>query len=347
MTEITIRTTGTAGRITLSRPKALNALTPDMSAAIEAALTTWRDDPEVKLVVIDAVGDAAFCAGGDIAAIYARGTAGDPGFAQGFWRQEYRMNALIAHYPKPVISLMQGFTMGGGVGVGCHARHRIVGDSSKIAMPECAIGLIPDVGGTWLLGQGPGRVGAYLGLTGERMGAADAIYVGFADHYVPEEKWPDLISALETEGNVDAISRMATAPGESGLRAARAEIDHCFSASTLAEICATLDAHDSDFARAARKKIDRNAPLAMACALALQNMVPSFADVRDALIMEYRATHRGMEQGDFLEGIRALIIDKDRNPRWTHAGPEAVTAEDIDTMLAPLGAAELTLEELA
>ena len=186
MSDISIRIAGVAGRITLTRPKALNAVTYQMVTAIHAALEVWRDDPSVKLVIIDAEGEKAFSAGGDIAELYETGQSGDFSFGQTFWRDEYRMNAALHDYPKPVISFLQGFTMGGGMGVGCHGSHRIVGESSQVAMPECGIGLVPDVGGSMILANAPGASGAYLGLTGARMGAADAIYAGFADTYIPE-----------------------------------------------------------------------------------------------------------------------------------------------------------------
>jgi len=186
MSDLLLRIEGHAGRATLNRPAALNALTYDMANALEAALDQWRDDPLVQLVVIDAVGPRAFCAGGDIADLYATGKAGDVAFGQRFWADEYRLNAKLSEYPKPIVTLMQGFTMGGGVGVGCHASHRIVGESAQISMPECGIGLVPDVGGSRLLARAPGRMGAYLGLTTARMGPGCAIRAGFADHFVPE-----------------------------------------------------------------------------------------------------------------------------------------------------------------
>src|SRR6056297_2638543 len=184
--EIHIRREGRAGRITLTRPKAMNALSYDMCLAIEDALDNWATDDSVDLLMIDAEGDRAFCAGGDIQKLYQTGRAGDFAYGRRFWRDEYRMNARLAEYPKPVVSLMQGFTMGGGVGVGCHDSHRVVGASTRIAMPECGIGLIPDVGGTRLLANAPGRLGEFIGLTGHRLGPGDAIVAGFADHYLPE-----------------------------------------------------------------------------------------------------------------------------------------------------------------
>ncbi|MEF9605387.1 enoyl-CoA hydratase/isomerase family protein, partial [Paracoccus sp. PXZ] len=189
-----------------NRPQALNALSHEMALAIDAALQEWRDDPEVALVVIDAAGERAFCSGGDIAAVYRAGLAGDHRVGRDFFRDEYRMNARIKDYPKPIVAFMQGFVMGGGVGVGGHAGHRIVGDSTRIAMPETGIGLIPDVGGSWLLGHAPGHVGEYLGLTGARMGPGDAIFAGFADAYIPEAEWPALIERLAETGDVAAIA---------------------------------------------------------------------------------------------------------------------------------------------
>ncbi|KAG1715493.1 3-hydroxyisobutyryl-CoA hydrolase, mitochondrial [Nymphon striatum] len=185
MNDVIIKTTGPAGRITMNRPSALNAMTYDMCMAIDAALRTWRDDPAIKLVVIDAAGDKAFCAGGDIAELYDNGTKGNFAYGQKFWRDEYRLNLMLHEYPKPVVSFLQGFTMGGGVGVGCHGSHRIVGDTSQIAMPECGIGLVPDVGGSFLLARAPGRLGEYLGLTTARMNADDAIHVGFRRSLYP------------------------------------------------------------------------------------------------------------------------------------------------------------------
>ena len=190
MSDILIRKIGRAGRITLNRPDALNALTYAMIHDIEAALDAWRDDDEVALVVIDAAGEKAFSAGGDIAEMYRTGTAGDFAYGRTFWADEYRVNAKIAEYPKPYVAFMQGFTMGGGVGVSCHGSHRVVGESSRIAMPECGIGLIPDVGGSFLLARAPGRLGEYLGTTGTRMGPGDAIFAGFADLFIPEAAGP-------------------------------------------------------------------------------------------------------------------------------------------------------------
>ncbi len=343
--DIIIRAQGRAGRITLNRPRALNALSYDMCLAIDAALRQWRDDPDVALVIIDAAGDRAFCAGGDIQEMYDTGTQGDYSYGRRFWTDEYRMNASIARFPKPYVALMQGFTMGGGVGVGCHGSHRIVGDSSQIAMPECGIGLVPDVGGSLLLARAPGHLGEYLALTAARMNADDAIHTGFADSYVPESMWPDLVAELEKTGNPDVITKYAAPPPAGTLRDAQAEIDRLFAAPTLAEIWAAVSTADSDLARKAARAIARNSPLSMAVTLQmLHNLRKGNADIAEALAQEYRFTARSMEHGDFLEGIRAAIIDKDRNPQWRHGAPDAVDTDEAAALLAPLGDMELNLQ---
>lgn len=344
MTEdLHVRTEGRAGRITLARPRALNAMTYAMCTRIEAALDGWRDDPEVALVILDAEGDKAFCAGGDIAELYATGTAGDYEYGRRFWRDEYRLNAKIAEFPKPVISFMQGFTMGGGVGLGCHASMRVVGETSQIAMPECGIGLVPDIGGSFLLARAPGRLGAYLGLTGARMGAGDAIHVGFADLFLPEDEWQDAIGKLAETGAPDGlVSAAVPAPApQIDLKAA----DRLFAAGRLEEIRSALEAEDSPFAQVAAKALARNAPLSMACTLEiLRRLRETGPTIRAALELEYRFTHRAMQKGDFLEGIRAQIIDKDRNPKWQYPDG-AVPDTAVAAMLTPLGTQTLTFGE--
>ncbi|WP_254055841.1 enoyl-CoA hydratase/isomerase family protein [Ruegeria sp. EL01] len=345
MSDIDIRTTGRAGRITLTRQKALNALTYEMCMAIDAALRNWREDDAVDLIILDAEGDKAFCAGGDIADLYETGTKGNFGFGQTFWRDEYRLNALIFEYPKPVISFLQGFTMGGGVGVGCHGSHRIVGESSKISMPECSIGLVPDVGGTLMLALAPGRLGEFLGMTGHRMGPADAILAGFADHFIPLAQWSDLIEMLEASGNADLLLNHAETPPGGELSSMQSDIDQFFGGETLGDILINLRGSDQDFASNTLKALQRNAPLSMACTVEMLHRLRGPALImRRALDMEYRFTYRSMEHGDFLEGIRAQIIDKDRNPNWQFADMN-VPAVAVSKMLQPLGAEALTFEE--
>jgi len=342
MSDIYIRVTGRAGRITLTRPQALNAMTYQMCLAIEDALDRWQADDAVALVLIDAEGDRAFCSGGDIAELYATGTRGDFAYGQKFWADEYRLNNKIFNYPKPVVSLLQGFTMGGGVGIGCHGSHRIVGETSQIAMPEVGIGLVPDVGGSLMLALAPGRLGEYLGITASRMGASDAIYAGFADAYVPELKWPELTAELEKSGDPSCIASHADTPPEGILHAQSEQITALFAGEALGDIKRTLEADGGEFASAALKMMGRNSPLSMACTVEMIHRLrgPSLT-MEKALDLEYRFTARAMEHGDFLEGIRAAIIDKDRQPKWQYAQGD-VPAIAVSKMLAPLGKNALT-----
>ncbi len=338
MADLYIRTSGKAGRITLTRPQALNALTWQMCRDIHAALNTWRDDPEVALVLIDAEGDRAFSAGGDIQEMYRTGTRGDFAYGRRFWADEYRMNAAIAGYPKPVVTLLQGFTMGGGVGLGCHASHRVVCENSQLAMPEAAIGLVPDVGGTYLLARAPGHIGEYLAASVARMGPGDAIFTGFADSYVPREFWIDLVTELEDRGDVAMVAAMSEAPPPAPLAGLQSEIDRLF-AGRPAEIAAALDTDPSEFARATRRAVAGNSPLAIAAGIAIiRALRAEGGDILSALTREYRFTWRAAEQGDFLEGIRAAVIDKDKAPRWKHPTLADVSDDEVAAMLASLGA---------
>lgn len=335
MSDLTIRKTGRAGRITFTRPQALNALGHQMALDLRAALDGWRDDDQVALVIIDAEGDRAFCAGGDIAAVYRAGLAGDHQIGRDFFRDEYLMNATIADYPKPVVAFMQGFVMGGGVGVGGHASHRVVGDTTRIAMPESGIGLIPDVGGSWLLARAPGRIGEYLALTGGRMGPGDAIHAGFADHYLPEAEWPDLIARLETSGDVGLIEGRTPPAAPIATRDLSA-----FGGADLPEISAALEnCGDAESLAALR----RNSPLSMAAGLALVRAARADRRMQDSLAREYRFTARATAETDFLEGVRAQIIDKDRQPRWS----ADASAEHVAALLGPLEDGELLWEDRA
>ena len=344
MPDIIITKSGSAGRITLNRPKALNAMTYAMCTAIEAALEAWRADPAVSLVIFDAAGEKAFCAGGDIAELYTTGMQGDFAYGQTFWRDEYRLNAKLYCYPKPVISFMQGFTMGGGVGLGCHGSHRVVGETSQIAMPECGIGLIPDVGGSLILASAPGRLGEYLGTTATRMNAGDAILVGFADYFIPQDQWPSLIESLQETGNCALIAAAAQSASEGPVARDKHLIDRHFSGETLTDIVNALRHDDSVFSQKTLGLMARNSPLAMACGVEAIHRLRGSPEMHKALELEYRFTYRAMEHGDFLEGIRAAIIDKDRNPQWQHT-LDAVPSVAVSRMLMPLGRAKLTFEE--
>ena len=345
MPDLDIRVAGRAGRITLTRPKALNALSHDMCLVIDTALRNWREDDAVDLVVFDAEGEKAFCAGGDIAELYETGVNGDYAYGQRFWRDEYRLNALIFEYPKPVISFLQGFTMGGGVGIGCHGSHRVVGETSQIAMPECSIGLVPDVGGSRILASAPGRFGEYLGITGHRLGPADAILTGFADHFIPKSEWPGLIAMIEAAGHADFIPDHAQTPPDGVLGEMQADINRCFDGETLSDIVNSLRAMGSEFSTKILGTLQHNSPLSMACTVEmLHRLRGTSLTMRKALEMEYRFSYRSMEHGDLLEGIRARIIDKDRNPRWQHTDM-TLPAAAVSRMLQPLGQDALTFPE--
>lgn len=329
---------GRAGRITLNRPGALNALTHDMVLAMEGALTEWREEEAVALILIDAEGERAFCAGGDIEKLYESGRAGDFGYGRRFWTDEYRLNAMMAEYDKPCIAFMQGLVMGGGVGIGCHVSHRIVSETTRIAMPECGIGLIPDVGGSYLLAQAPRCCGWYLGLTGARMDAGDALHAGFADFYVPEEKWRSLKDLLCETGDASAIASNCEPRPKSELQRDAARMERYFSAGSALESLQMLEADTSQWAKDTAGMIRRGCPLSVACCGELLGMNARVKSVRAALTHELRFTWRSMSDGEFLEGVRAQIIDRDRRPVWRAPRLEDVTTGQIAAMLAPLDA---------
>ena len=341
MNDLHIRTEGRVGRITLTRPQALNALNRGMVREIAATLDAWQGDDTVALVLVDGAGPRAFCAGGDIAEVYASGRRGDFASGAAFWADEYRMNARIARYTKPYVALMHGFVMGGGVGVGCHGSHRILGETSQVAMPECAIGLVPDIGGTALLAAAPGRLGEYLGLTGHRMGAGDAIRAGFADSFVPEDRWPALTAALVDGGDPDtAVAAFADPAPAPALLADAEAIDDAFDGADLAAIAARLEA--TDWGHGVLRKLRGLCPLSMACTLALIRAARRDPGVVKALVREYRFTARACSDGELLEGVRAAVIDKDRNPRWRD-DMDSLRPEEVAKMLSPLDA-ELVLD---
>ena len=340
MSDIDIRVQGRAGRITLTRPQALNSLTADMLKRIGQALTAWERDDDVALVLIDAEGDRAFAAGGDIVDLYNTGRAGDFAFGQRFWANEYRLNARIAAYAKPYVAVMHGFTMGGGVGVSALGSHRIVTDNSQIAMPEVGIGLVPDVGGSKLLAEAPGACGAYLGMTTTRMGPADAIYAGFADTYVPEDKLEGMKARLAETGDVGVITEYYREAPAGTLAPAQAEIDAMFGHDTAQEVETALAASDTEWAAKALKAMRKGCPLSVACALPLIRNAKG-ASWEQALAAEYRFTARCMEHGEFLEGIRAAVIDKDRDPKWAKPTLADVSEDDVAFMLSALPEGDL------
>lgn len=335
--EIIVRREGRAGRITLSRPKALNALTYKMLLTIADVLKSWADDPTIELVLLDGAGDRALCAGGDIRSLYDSRLHG-PAFARKFWADEYHLNAYIKRYPKPYVAIQDGIVMGGGIGISSHGSHRIVTERSHLAMPETAIGLIPDVGGTWILGHAPGEAGLYLGLTGDALKAADAIHIGFADTFVPSSALEALKAALcdPQGGSVDAVvARFKQDPGASAVAALAPQIAEGFSAPTVEGILSALGAMSGDWAAKTRTTLLGKSPKALKLSLAAIRQARALATLEEALNVEYRLVCRLFEDGEFPEGVRALIVDKDRRPKWNPEALDGVSDALVHTYLAP------------
>lgn len=336
MSDVIGRIEGKVGRITLDRPAALNALTLEMVDEIDALLSGWADDPGVLIVVMDAAGGRAFCAGGDITNLYHCMKAKDFAQAQRFFTNEYRLDQLIARYPKPVVAIMHGIVIGGGVGVSAHASHRIVTERTVLVLPECSIGLIPDVGTSLLLGRAPGRMGELIGLTGLRLSPADCIAAGFGDKVVPSDKLSELVAALEAEADVAVIDRFAVAPGASALVENGDAIAAAFAAETVSDIAARLVEVKAEWAETALEAFGKASPLSLHCALWAIRRAREDNTIEAALTNEYRFVTRALERGDFQEGIRAVVIDKDRKPVWTDAGLEAIAPDVVEGMFAAL-----------
>lgn len=342
--EVICRKRGAAGHILLNRPQALNALTLGMVRDIAAALDAWERDPEIKCVVVEGAGGKAFCAGGDIRLLYDQGQAGDHAAQRTFWREEYILNRRIKRYPKPYVALVDGIDMGGGVGVSLHGSHRIAGDRFLFAMPEVGIGFFPDVGATYFLPRLPGKMGTYLAITGARVGAGDAVALGIATAYVPSAKFAELADALCAEGDVDAVVKRFAAPAPaSPLMAHEPVVDRCFDRASVAEVLAALEADGSDFARETREGMRGKSPTSMAVALK-QMQEGGRLEIEGAMILEYRIVSRLCHGVDFYEGVRATIVDKDKNPKWRPATVAQVRAGDIDAMFAPLGAEDIVFD---
>ena len=336
--EVLIRREGRAGRITMNRPQALNALTHAMVGKIWEALLAWQSDPAVELIVLDGTGDRALCAGGDVRSLYDSRVDGS-GAARSFWTDEYRLNSLIGRYPKPYVALQDGIVMGGGIGLSAHASHRVVTERSRLAMPETGIGLIPDVGGTWLLAHAPGEAGVYLGLTGDSMNAADAIFARFSDNFVPSSKLSDLVARLcdPKGGDVPAaITAFAEEPGPSALAERRAKIDKLFAGATVEDILQALAGASGEWAEKTRATLGQKSPKSLKLTLAAVRKAKTPRSLEEALTVEYRLTVRLFEDGEFPEGVRALLVDKDRKPKWSPPDLQGVTAAMVQQYLSPL-----------
>ena len=342
--EVLIRVEGRAGCITLNRPKALNALTLGMVRAIWTALLAWQSDPAVRVVLLEGAGDRALCAGGDVLSLYASRSEGS-GLARTFWREEYRLNALIHRYPKPFVAFQDGIVMGGGIGLSSHAQHRIVTERAMLAMPETGIGLIPDVGGTWLLAHAPGALGVYLGLSGARMSGADAVQAGFAGTFAPAASLDDVKTRLiDAKGPpvdeiVDGLAEEHPVPA-SPLMAEKAKLDRLFAPPTVEGILRELNTTTDALAQKSRADLLQKSPLALKATLAAIRQARHLPSLEAALNIEFRLCTRLFEGGEFPEGVRALLVDKDKAPNWTPRELEDVTPAMVAALFAPFQPAD-------
>ena len=350
MTDILMRIEGKAGILSLNRPKAIHALTLPMVHAMTDALIVWRDDPAVEAIIIDhaiaADGEPklsrGFCSGGDIA--FLRQSALEDGGLSGrhFFHDEYQLNHLLFTYPKPVIAFMDGITMGGGVGISQPARFRVATENTRFAMPETGIGLFPDVGGGWYLSRLPGRLGVFLALTGARLDGAECLSAGLATHYLSSEKLAEAKAriAADPRRSDGILGALSANPPEARLDANFAAINRLFASDVFEEILAALDADPSDWAAKEWATLKTKSP--QTCKVALRQLRESLAcaDFAANMAMEYRIASRVLIRPDFIEGVRAVIVDKDNAPKWTPATPEGVTQDLLDAIFAPLPASE-------
>ena len=341
--EIIARKVGQLGRITLNRPKALNALTLPMVHAMTEALLAWKDDDTVQAVLVDAEGEKGFCAGGDILMLHNSGKAGGED-AWRFWHDEYQLNTLIKEYPKPYISLIDGITMGGGVGISVHGSYRVAGDRTVFAMPETGIGFHPDVGGAYFLPRLPGEIGMWMGLTGARLKAADCVAAGLATHYAPSERQAELIEAVEAAdlaGDEDALEDILEAhsgdPGSSDMAVLRGLIDAAFAGDDVPEMLSRMETAGDDWSARQVKIMKTKSPTALVLTAKCLRRGGEL-EFEDVMRQDLRVSMRCLDGVDFYEGVRAVIIDKDNAPNWSPAGIGDVDADALDAYFEPLPA---------
>jgi enoyl-CoA hydratase len=338
---------GSAGVIRLNRPKAINAVTLEMFRDIEKALDRFETDPAVSVILLEGAGERGLCAGGDIRTLWESSKVnGDLGKI--LWREEYILNARIKKFPKPHVAFMDGIVMGGGVGLSAHASHRVVTDRTKLAMPEVGLGFFPDVGGTYLLSRSPGEIGTFFGLTGQTMNGPDAVHARFADAVVPAAKLPDLRAALTKVRSGATAAEISTlingfATGETAgpVAAKEAAIDPLFAFDRMEDIVAALKRDGSEFAQSTLKTLGEKSPRGMVVTLKLLRLARKAATLEECLVREYRAALEVFRSDDFREGVRAAVIDKDRNPKWSPPRIEDVTPAMVEPYFAEIGADEL------
>jgi enoyl-CoA hydratase len=346
-TDIRFERRGRLGVVVLDRQPALNALTRGMVRRLSVQLAVWRDDPEIAAVLVKAAPGRAFCAGGDIRAVTELARDRVVAEAVGFFREEYRLDWRVRAFPKPYVALLDGITMGGGVGISVHGGYRVVTENTLFAMPETGIGFFPDVGGTWFLPRCPGEVGMYLGLTGARLDGADCLAAGVGTHAVPADRLAELEAGLaerleagDARDTVEATLReLGGGIGTARLPQRRPLIDRCFGGESVAEIVRRLEAEATGFGAEQLAALAGKSPLSVHLALA-QLRRGRALPFEDCLRLEYRMVHRVLAGHDFAEGVRALLVDKDKRPRWRHAGLGDVPEAEVEAYLAPLPSGE-------
>ncbi|KZS73571.1 3-hydroxyisobutyryl-CoA hydrolase [Mycobacterium kansasii] len=333
--EVLTRVDGGVGLITLNRPKSINSLNQTMVDLLSTVLIRWERDDEVRAVVVSGAGERGLCAGGDVVAVY-HSARKDGVEARRFWRAEYLMNGQIGRFSKPYVALMDGIVMGGGVGVGAHGDVRVVTDTSKVAMPEVGIGFIPDVGGVYLLSRAPGALGLHAALTGAPFSGADAIAMGFADHYVPHADLDAFRAAITSDGVASALAHHTVEPPPSELAAQRDWIDECYTGDTVAEIVAKLRDHGAQPAKDAAELIATRSPIALSVTLEAVRRAAAMETLEDVLVQDYRVSSASLRSHDLVEGIRAQLIDKDRKPKWSPAALAEITKADVAAYFEPV-----------
>lgn len=333
--EVLTRVDDRVGHVTLNRPKAINSLNQNMVDLLSSVLIRWDRDDAISAVVLTGAGERGLCAGGDVVAIY-HSARKDGAEARRFWRDEYLLNGLIGRYSKPYVAVMDGIVMGGGVGVSAHANTRVVTDRSKVAMPEVGIGFIPDVGGMYLLSRAPGKLGLHAALTGAPFDGADAIALGFADHYVPHSELDAFTAAVSTGGVEAALAAHAIEPPPSELAAQRDWIDECYSGGSVVDIVAALQAHDAGPANDAATLIGTRSPISLSVTFEAVRRAAAMESLEDVLVQDYRVSSASLRSHDLVEGIRAQLVDKDRNPKWSPASLAEVTVADVSSYFAPV-----------
>jgi enoyl-CoA hydratase/carnithine racemase len=333
--ELLVSVDNGVGSLTLNRPRAINSLTHAMVTSLRDALHAWAHDDSVHTVLVSGAGERGLCAGGDVIVIYHSAKDGDGSAARAFWHDEYLLNAEIATYGKPYVVVMDGIVMGGGVGVSAHGSVRVVTDTTKMGMPEVGIGLIPDVGGTYLLSRAPGLLGLHAALTGAPFSGADAIAMGFADHYVPYERIGAFKKSVVEDGADAAVSTHAIEPPASPLLAQQDWIDECYAGETVVDVIAALRGYGAGPAVDAANQIATRSPIALAVALEAVRRAGRLQSVKDALRQEFRTSCGALRSHDLVEGIRAQLIDKDRNPKWSPSTLAMCSRAEVETYFAP------------